>query len=91
MIDIRLLGPLEVSGPDARQIEISSQPQRRLISVLALHVGSVVRGATLEDRLDLSAGALRTSISRLRQLASDVSTPATCVRRPGTRGSAAHG
>ena len=68
MIDIRLLGPLEVSGPDARQIEIPSKPQRRLVSALALHVGSVVRGATLEDRLDLSAGALRTSISRLRRL-----------------------
>ncbi|MFN7151413.1 MAG: AfsR/SARP family transcriptional regulator, partial [Microthrixaceae bacterium] len=68
MIDIRLLGALEVSGPDARRIEIPSQPQRRLVSALALHVGSVVRGATLEDRLDLSAGALRTSISRLRRL-----------------------
>ena len=45
MIDIRLLGPLEVSGPDARRIEIPSQPQRRLVSALALNVDVVVRSA----------------------------------------------
>lgn len=68
MIDIRVLGPLEVSGPDVEQIVIPSESQRRLVSALALNADVVVRGATLESWLDISAGALRTSISRLRRL-----------------------
>lgn len=65
---VRLLGPLEVEGPNREPIAIASAPQRRLLSVLALHVGMEVRSASLEEWLGLSGGALRTSISRLRRV-----------------------
>lgn len=68
MIEIRVLGPLDVRGSDGVVIEIASEAQRRLISMLALQTGTVVRGVTLENDLGLSAGAVRTSISRLRRL-----------------------
>lgn len=68
MIDIRVLGPLEVSGADGAPIAMASETQRRLVSVLALRGDSMVRSASLESWLGLSPGALRTSISRLRRL-----------------------
>lgn len=68
MIEIRVLGSLDVRGTGGVVIEIASEAQRRLISILALQTGTVVRGVTLECELGLSAGAVRTSISRLRRL-----------------------
>ncbi|MGK2929187.1 MAG: ATP-binding protein, partial [Acidimicrobiales bacterium] len=68
MIDIGVLGPLTVQGPGGDAIAIASTEQRRLVSVLALHVDDLVRAASLEFWLDLSPGALRTSISRLRRV-----------------------
>ncbi len=79
---IALLGPLSVSRADGTPIAIASQPQRRLLSVLALEVGEVVRSASLEERLGLSAGALRTSISRLRHV---VGTPSVETSAQGYR------
>ncbi len=68
MVEIRVLGPLEVVGADEAPIAVASETQRRLISALALRSNSMVRGASLESWLGLSPGALRTSISRLRRL-----------------------
>ena len=65
---IELLGPLVVTHPDVGEIGVASRPQRRLLAVLALHVGEVVRSTTLEECLGLTPGALRTSVSRLRRL-----------------------
>ena len=67
-LKVEVLGPLAVSGPLGDPIVIPSAPQRRLLSVLSVHVGAVVRSASLEEWLDLSPGALRTSISRLRRV-----------------------
>lgn len=67
-IEIRLLGPLEVAEADGTPISIVSAPQRRLLSLLALRAGSVVRPVSLAESLGLEAGALRTAISRLRRV-----------------------
>lgn len=47
---------------------LASRSQRRLLAILCLHARTVVRSAVLEEHLGLSAGALRTSISRLRRV-----------------------
>lgn len=66
-LQVGLLGSLTVSRRGA-VISIPSGPQRRLLSMLALHAGDVVRSSVLEDQAGLSSGALRTSISRLRRV-----------------------
>jgi predicted ATPase/DNA-binding SARP family transcriptional activator len=67
-LQVELLGPLAVSRRSAGPISMGSRPQRRLLAVLALHVGDEVRSESLEDWLVLSPGALRTSVSRLRRV-----------------------
>lgn len=66
-MDIGVLGPLAVLGQDGSTIAVPSGPQRRLLSLLAMHANAMVRASVLEDQLELSPGALRTSISRLRR------------------------
>jgi predicted ATPase/DNA-binding SARP family transcriptional activator len=63
-----VLGATRAFDEDGRELTLVSQPQRRLLAVLCLHAGRVVRPVVLEDHLGLSPGALRTSISRLRRL-----------------------
>lgn len=67
-LQIRLLGSLAVAGADDDPIAVVSRPQRRLLAVLALHVGEVVRSSSLEEWLVLSPGAVRTALSRLRKV-----------------------
>ncbi len=52
---------------DDRELPLVSQPQRRLLAVLCLNFGRSARPTVLEEHLDLSSGALRTSVSRLRR------------------------
>jgi hypothetical protein len=68
VIEIALLGALVLVGTDDQEIAVASVAQRRLVSALGMHSGSVVRAGSLENWLGLSPGALRTSISRLRRL-----------------------
>ena len=67
-LQVGLLGSLAVSRRTGAPITIASRPQRRLLSILALHVGDIVRSSSLEDWAALSPGALRTSVSRLRRV-----------------------
>lgn len=52
-MDIGVLGPLTVLGPDASSIAIPSGPQRRLLNVLAIHANAMVRASSLEHWLEL--------------------------------------
>jgi DNA-binding SARP family transcriptional activator len=67
-MEFRVLGPLRVLGPDGAEVRLASASQRRLMSLLVARAGSVVSADTLAAHLDLSAGALRTSVSRLRRV-----------------------
>ena len=62
-----VLGPIRAFDAEGRELTLASESQRRLLAILCLHAGTVVRSAVLEEELGLSAGALRTSISRLRR------------------------
>ncbi len=64
----QVLGSLRVEGSDGTEIVVSGEAQRRLIGVLCLHANTPVRSSVLEECLGISAGAVRTSISRLRNL-----------------------
>ncbi len=68
MAHCRVLGSIRVVDADGRVLTLVSEPQRRLLAILCLHGGSVVRSTVLEEHLGLSSGALRTSISRLRHV-----------------------
>jgi predicted ATPase/class 3 adenylate cyclase/biotin operon repressor len=64
----KVLGPLEVVGAGGNPIQLVSAAQRRLLSLLVLRTGTTVSSDFLADRLELSSGALRTSLSRLRRI-----------------------
>jgi DNA-binding SARP family transcriptional activator len=79
---IRVLGPVQVVMTSGRVVEVPSVSQRRLLAVLALHSRTSLRGEWLAETLDVSAGALRTQVSRLRKLLGPerLSTAATGYR-----------
>ena len=64
---VRLLGPVQFLGPDGGVTDLPSASQRRLLAVLALHAPRPVRSGFLCQVLDITPGALRTSIARLRR------------------------
>ncbi|HEY4378212.1 MAG TPA: BTAD domain-containing putative transcriptional regulator, partial [Acidimicrobiales bacterium] len=70
-VAVRLLGPVALVRADGSAIDVPSQTQRRLLAVLALHRGRALRPEQLADLLDLSPGALRKVVSRLRALVGD--------------------
>ncbi|HUF96768.1 MAG TPA: BTAD domain-containing putative transcriptional regulator [Ilumatobacter sp.] len=82
MLEVRLLGDLEVIDANGRVMLLASDTQRRLTSALATQVNQVVRASALEDDLRLTPGALRTAISRLRRV---VGTNAIETIPPGYR------
>jgi len=67
-MEFQVLGPLRVIGADGTHIKLASTAQRRLMSLLLLRAGTAVSADFLADRLELSSGALRTSVSRLRKI-----------------------
>lgn len=67
-MDFMVLGPLQVQRERGERIRFGSDAQRRLVSLLVLHAEVTVRSEELEDQLGLSAGALRTSVCRLRRI-----------------------
>lgn len=70
---VRLLGRVTVDYEEDTRFDPPSGPQRRLLSLLALRSGRPVTSETICDLFDLSAGAVRTTVSRLRkQLGEDV-------------------
>ena len=72
MLDVRLLGPLEVWS-DGERLRLASRNQRRVLTALALEPGHVVSADRLVDLLWPAslptdpAAALRTQVSRLRR------------------------
>jgi DNA-binding SARP family transcriptional activator len=64
---IRVLGPIQVITDDGDAIDLPSVTQRRLLGVLAVHAPNRVRAEQLAEMLGVSAGGLRTSVSRLRK------------------------
>jgi DNA-binding SARP family transcriptional activator len=67
-MEFQVLGPLRVIGTDGARRRVASATQRRLISLLVLRAGTVVAADLLAEHLGLSAGALRTSVCRLRRI-----------------------
>ena len=76
---IRVLGSVQVVTSSGDVVDLPSVSQRRLLSVLALHARHSLRSEWLADMLDLSSGALRTSVSRLRKLLGDAALVTTTV------------
>jgi biotin operon repressor len=66
-VEFRVLGPLQALGRNAAPIDLPSVSQRRLVCFLLIR-GAMVSADTLADRLEVSPGALRTTVSRLRRL-----------------------
>jgi DNA-binding SARP family transcriptional activator len=65
---VRVLGPVQLLGSGGEVIELPSAAQRRLLGVLAVHASTAVRAEWLCGVLEVTGGALRTSVSRLRRL-----------------------
>ena len=63
---VRVLGGVHAVSADGTAIELPSVSQRRLLTVLALHAPRRLRSEWLSETLNVSPGALRTSVSRLR-------------------------
>jgi DNA-binding SARP family transcriptional activator/tetratricopeptide (TPR) repeat protein len=70
-VAVRVLGPVQLLGVGGDVIELPSAAQRRLLGVLAIHAPTPVRAEYLCSVLDVTSGALRTSVSRLRRLVGD--------------------
>ncbi len=67
-MEFNVLGPLMVVGDDGSTISLPSVAQRRLASLLTMRAGTIISTDVLADHLELSGGALRTSVTRLRRL-----------------------
>lgn len=63
---VRLLGAVRFVPGAGGPVELPSATQRRVVAMLALAAGATVRSEYLSDVLDVSSGALRTTVSRLR-------------------------
>jgi DNA-binding SARP family transcriptional activator/tetratricopeptide (TPR) repeat protein len=63
---VRVLGGVHAVATDGSLIDLPSPSQRRLLAILALHAPRRLRSEWLADALDISPGALRTTVSRVR-------------------------
>jgi DNA-binding SARP family transcriptional activator len=63
---IRILGEVAAVAAGGRHLRLPSVSQRRLVAVLALEPGATLRRDLLCDLLGITPGALRTTMSRLR-------------------------
>ncbi|MEO6654390.1 MAG: BTAD domain-containing putative transcriptional regulator [Ilumatobacteraceae bacterium] len=68
MVYCKVLGSIRVFDAEGVELALVSESQRRLLAMLCLRSWTVVRSVVLEEHLGLSAGALRTSVSRLRRV-----------------------
>ena len=66
----RVLGPVQLLTADG-VVDLPSASQRRLLATLAIHAPHPVRSEWLCSVLDVSAGALRQSVARLRKVVGD--------------------
>lgn len=65
-VSIRLLGPVQLVRANGETIDFPSSSQRRLVALLSLSAGRVMRPDYLSDQLGVSPGALRKTVARLR-------------------------
>ena len=63
---VRVLGGVCGVAPDGSLVDVPSASQRRLLGLLAVHAPRPLRAEWLADVLGVSAGALRTTVARLR-------------------------
>ncbi len=63
---VRILGGVHAVAADGSLVDLPSASQRRLLAILALHAPRRLRSEWLADTLEISPGALRTSVSRVR-------------------------
>jgi DNA-binding SARP family transcriptional activator/tetratricopeptide (TPR) repeat protein len=68
---VRLLGAVRFVTGRGEVVDLPSAAQRRLLAALALASGTTQRTEHLSDALELSAGSLRTTVSRLRSRIGD--------------------
>ena len=64
---IRVLGPVTASFDDGTRFDPPSEGQRKLLALLALRAGRAVAAETICDLFELTPGAVRTTVSRLRK------------------------
>jgi DNA-binding SARP family transcriptional activator len=65
-VTVRILGDIGVVRAGGGDLQLPSASQRRLVAVLALDPGRALRRDHLCDLLEITPGALRTTVSRLR-------------------------
>jgi DNA-binding SARP family transcriptional activator len=63
---VHVLGAVYGVTPEGANVEVPSASQRRLLGLLALHAPRQLRTEWLAEVLGVTAGALRTTVSRLR-------------------------
>ena len=65
---VHVLGAVYGVTPDGSVVNVPSASQRRLLGLLAIHAPRQLRAEWLADVLGVTAGALRTTVSRLRTI-----------------------
>jgi predicted ATPase/DNA-binding SARP family transcriptional activator len=68
---VRVLGAVEVVDDDGNVVALGGIGQRRIIAALAVHAPAPLAIDRLADLCDISPGALRTSVARLRRQMGD--------------------
>ncbi|MEM9517113.1 MAG: BTAD domain-containing putative transcriptional regulator, partial [Actinomycetota bacterium] len=71
MTTIRVLGPVHAITADGTTVDLPSASQRRLLAALAVHHPNAVRSSWLCDVLEVTPGALRQTVARLRRALGD--------------------
>ena len=66
-----MLGPIQIVTAADEVIDLPSASQRRLLAALALHAPRAVRAEWMCAVLDISQGALRTTVARMRRTVGD--------------------
>jgi DNA-binding SARP family transcriptional activator len=65
---VRVLGPVELVTGGGETVDLPSPSQRRLLAALALQAPQPVRAEWLCSVLEVTPGALRTAVTRLRRV-----------------------
>ena len=63
---VRILGGVYAVATDGSLIDLPSTSRRRLLAIVAMHSRRRLRAEWRADVMDISPGALRTSVARVR-------------------------
>lgn len=72
LVLITVLGPIAATLSDGARFEPPSESQRKLLALLAIRAGRAVASDTICDLFELTPGAVRTTVSRLRKALGEV-------------------